>query len=246
MPDCAGAGHLLPVHRVKGLSSYRIGVLGGMGSYATLHFFERLLDSFDVEKEWQRPRIIVDNNCVLPSRTRAILYDELRPELVSGMADSIRRLAGYEVDAIAMPCNTAHCFLPEVRAELSGEADVLVDMLGLVAESASADTWTVLATEGTVATRVYEQYLGPKGVTVDYGDESLQTESRTWIEVVKQKQPIDREAYHAFLRRAGERVVLGCTELSVLDAACGAPSDLKVLDPIGLMVRELHARATTA
>ena len=230
---------------MQGLNSYRIGVLGGMGSYATLHFFERLLDAFDVEKEWQRPRIIVDNNCVLPSRTRAILYDERRAELVSGMADSIRRLAGYEVDAIAMPCNTAHCFLPEVRERLSGEADVLVDMLGLVADAASEGRWTVLATEGTVATRVYEQYLSPKGVKVDYGDEALQAESRTWIEVIKQKQAIDRDAYHAFLRRAGARVVLGCTELSVLDAACGAPEDCTVLDPIGLMVRELHTRATS-
>lgn len=244
MPDCACGGHLLPGRGVKGLNSYRIGVLGGMGSYATLHFFERLLDAFDVEKEWQRPRIIVDNNCVLPSRTRAILYDERRPELVSGMADSIRRLAGYDVDAIAMPCNTAHCFLPEVRAELSGEADVLVDMLGLVADAASKGTWTVLATEGTVATRVYEQYLSPAGVEVDYGDPDLQAESRSWIEVVKQKKPIDADAYYAFLRRAGQRVVLGCTELSVLDAACGAPSDVAVIDPIGLMVAELHARAT--
>lgn len=244
MPDCANCGHLLPGFAVKGLNNYTIGVLGGMGSYATLHFFERLLDSFDVEKEWQRPRIIIDNNCVLPSRTRAILYDELRPELVTGMADSLRRLSGYGVDAIAMPCNTAHCFLPEVRAQLDGEDAALIDMLGLVASASSKGRWTVLATEGTVATRVYEQYLEPVGVEVDYGDETLQKESRHWIEVVKQKQAIDHSGYHAFLRRAGERVVLGCTELSVLDAACGAPDDVAVLDPIGLMVRELHSRAT--
>ena len=229
---------------MQGLNSYKIGVLGGMGSYATLHFFERLLDAFDVEKEWERPRIIIDNNCVLPSRTRAILYHERRDELVRGMADSIRRLVTYDVDAIAIPCNTAHCFLPEVRGAL-GEPDRVVDMLGLVAAAAEPGTWSVLATEGTVATRVYEQYLGPKGIKIDYGDEALQAESRTWIEVVKQKQPIDAEAYFAFLRRAGARVVLGCTELSVLDAACGAPEDVRVLDPIGLMVAELHTRATT-
>lgn len=229
---------------MEGLNRYKIGVLGGMGSYATLHFFERLLGAFDVEKEWQRPRIIIDNNCVLPSRTRAILYDERRDELVGGMADSIRRLASYGVDAIAIPCNTAHCFLPEVRQTLAGEDDAIIDMLGLVASTSTPGAWTVLATEGTVATRVYEQYLSPVSVEVGYGDGAIQAESREWIEVVKQKKPIDELAYHAFLRRAGTRVVLGCTELSVLDAACGAPEDVRVLDPLGLMVAELHHRAT--
>ena len=36
-----------------------IGVVGGMGSYATLNFFGRLLDAFPATKEWERPRIII-------------------------------------------------------------------------------------------------------------------------------------------------------------------------------------------
>ena len=33
-----------------------IGIVGGMGSYATLDFFRRILDAFPAEKEWDRPR----------------------------------------------------------------------------------------------------------------------------------------------------------------------------------------------
>ena len=45
-----------------------IGIVGGMGSYATLHFFQKLLEATPAEKEWDRPRIIIDNRCTMPSR----------------------------------------------------------------------------------------------------------------------------------------------------------------------------------
>lgn len=58
------------------MEDYVIGIIGGMGSYATIDFFRRLVDAFPAEKEWERPRIIVDNYCTMPSRVRAILYNE--------------------------------------------------------------------------------------------------------------------------------------------------------------------------
>lgn len=36
-----------------------IGVIGGMGSYSTAYFFKRFLDSFEVDEEYERPRMIV-------------------------------------------------------------------------------------------------------------------------------------------------------------------------------------------
>ena len=57
---------------------YVLGVLGGMGTYATIHLFQQYAEIFPAEKEWDRPRIIIDNNCTMPSRVRAILYNEKR------------------------------------------------------------------------------------------------------------------------------------------------------------------------
>ena len=59
-----------------------IGILGGMGSYATVEIFRRMVEAFPAEKEWDRPRILIDNNCIMPSRVRAILYNEKREELL--------------------------------------------------------------------------------------------------------------------------------------------------------------------
>ncbi len=81
-----------------------IGILGGMGSYATCAIFQRLLDAFPAEKEWDRPRILIDNNCAMPSRVRAILYGEHEERLVREMSKSVEHLAAAGADRILLGC----------------------------------------------------------------------------------------------------------------------------------------------
>ena len=83
-----------------------IGVVGGFGSYATLDFFERLLEAFPAEKEWERPRILIDNYCTLPSRVRGILYNENKEEIIDGLVNSIKNLMGAGATKIIITCNT--------------------------------------------------------------------------------------------------------------------------------------------
>ena len=71
-----------------------VGVVGGMGSYATVGFFKRLVDAFPARYEWERPRILIDNRCTMPSRVRAILYGERRAELGRPLAEAVTPLVG--------------------------------------------------------------------------------------------------------------------------------------------------------
>ena len=64
-----------------------IGVLGGMGTFATIHLFQQYAEVFEAEKEWDRPRMIIDNRCTMPSRVRSILYDENTDLLISELTD---------------------------------------------------------------------------------------------------------------------------------------------------------------
>ena len=62
-------------------NDFVIGVLGGMGTYATINLFTEYANVFKAVKEWDRPRIIIDNRCTMPSRVRAFLYNEKVDEL---------------------------------------------------------------------------------------------------------------------------------------------------------------------
>ncbi len=223
------------------LNRFVVGILGGMGSYSTLHFFREILDAFDVDKEWERPRVVIDNHCTLPSRTRAILYGERRDELVAGMTASIEGLLRYDPHVICMPCNTAHCFLPEVRQRLGGRDDRVLDMIDLVAaqcEDQGVRRVFLLATEGTIATGVYDDYFGRRGMEVVAADERQQREIRQYIEQVKQKRGLDPAGFASFIDGLGASpVILGCTELSVLyDGSARAT----VLDPIATVVGRIR------
>lgn len=229
-----------------------VGVLGGMGSYVTLHVFERLLDAYRVEKEWERPRIVIDNRCTLPSRVRAILYNERREELALGIADSLTGLAAYQPDVVLLPCHTAHCFLPRAR-EVAGEAAArVVHMIELTVRHAAAQgrrEVLVAATEGTIAAKIYDEFAGPLGIAVRYPDDAGQVRLRGFIEAVKQRRAPEPERFAEFLASFGVAdVVLGCTELSVLyaSAGAGATEGVRVIDPIGLIVGETVRRLPAA
>jgi hypothetical protein len=85
----------------------RIGILGGMGPYATVIFMKNILDMTDAEKDWEHIHTIVDNNTKIPSRSRAILFNETSP--LDGMLESCKKLESYTVDTIVIPCNSESC-----------------------------------------------------------------------------------------------------------------------------------------
>lgn len=213
-----------------------VGVVGGMGSYATVGFFKRLVDAFPARYEWERPRIIIDNRCTMPSRVRAILYGEKRDELVRQLAESVRNLVGGGCSHVFLACNTSHVFLDEVRALVPEESRCIVDMIELLA--CSADSRGVkraflLASEGTIASGIYQDRFGGHGIEVVPASEAMQGELREFIETVKQNK-VDaavKKRFTEFVQGLGENnVILGCTELPLLVE--GAIEDVKLYDPM--------------
>ncbi len=90
-----------------------VGVIGGMGPLATVDFFAQLVRMTPADKDWNHLHIIVDNNPRIPSRTRAILYDEASP--VPYLVDGARRLVAMGAHLLVVPCNSASHFLAPVR-----------------------------------------------------------------------------------------------------------------------------------
>ena len=60
-----------------------VGILGGMGPFATLDFFAQVLKHTHVSRDSEHLRILIDNNVKLPSRTRAVLKVCLSSKVMS-------------------------------------------------------------------------------------------------------------------------------------------------------------------
>lgn len=214
-----------------------IGVMGGMGPYATLAFFKSILDNTPAQKDWDHARVIIDNNPQIPSRTRAFLFGEEDP--VPQMIASANSLKAAGADFVLMPCNSAHYFLPRIREQTNIP---FVDMIGLVSEvvlSMGVRQVGLLAGEVTVKGGLYEQRLEKHGVHVLQVSDDEQAVVRSVIEDAKKNAITNgtrsklRELIGRLAERGAKAVILGCTELPIVlqgeDAGCVLIDSMDVL-----------------
>ncbi len=194
-----------------------IGIVGGMGSYATAYFFRKIIDSFPAEKEWERPRIIIDNNCVMPSRVRAILYNENVDELVDELSKSVDGLVSLGCNKIILACITSHYFLNSLNITYP-HLFTSIDLLKGTVDAIKEKEVYICCTEGTAQTRLWDSYF-QKDTQIIYPDEHELRKLRIFIEAVK-KNNINTEiieSFAEFISKAPcKSIILGCTELPVL------------------------------
>lgn len=220
-----------------------IGIVGGMGSYATLNIFKRILDSFEAEKEWDRPRIIIDNYCTLPSRSRALLYNEKYEEVSNGLAKSVKNLMASGANMIILSSNTGHLFLNEIYSRVPKSKDFIInfiELLGKDVKEKAINEVLLLGTEATVDFNIYKSHLS--GIKVNVPNPSKVKEINVFIEIVKQNKVTDDSIIKfkkLLLDFEDKNIVLGCTELPVLFEKINESIDKNVFDPIDSFIKYL-------
>ena len=197
---------------------------------------------FSAEKEWDRPRIIIDNRCTMPSRVRAFLYGENRNLLIKEMADSLGSLMDAGCTHIMLACNTSHLFLDEVYILNPRLKKCMINMIDLCCKQISKDNVNevfLIASEGTITSEIYQNTLKEYGVKCFTPSEDEFALIRRCIEAVKTNS-FHHEIEEIFVDIAGRMpcCILGCTELPILYEKYGTKIKAdKVYDP-GLIAME--------
>jgi aspartate racemase len=93
-----------------------IGVLGGMGPYATWFFYKKVLDLTDALRDSDHLHIVIDINTEIPSRNRHFIFNELSP--VDKMVEAINKLKLVGCNTVYIPCNSASYFIDEIKNKL--------------------------------------------------------------------------------------------------------------------------------
>lgn len=225
-----------------------IGVLGGMGSYATLHFFEELLNAFPAQKEWDRPRVLIDNRCTMPSRVLAVLEGVKYNQLVEELCDSVRSMLNAGATKIILACNTSHCFLEDIYEnvpEAEGKIVSIIDACCQEIAEAGEKKVSLIASEGTIQSGVFAKGLAPYGVEVSAPQNEQYYMQRDLIEAVKQNC-ITEETIQSFVDLiksfSGDALILGCTEFPVLFSRVpeGTFENIRFYDPLQCVIRVLQ------
>lgn len=188
-----------------------IGILGGMGPRATWAFCEALTREFSFDREREHPRIIVDCNTQIPSRTAAVFGDG--PSPVPGSVESINGLVKLGATIIAAPCNQIYYWHEEISSQITVLWPNMIEIVGITLAEAGMKKVLILGGPVTAQRRIYSKYL-PDAI---YPDESLQESIRLKIEVTKRGQGGGRvdDLIGDFVLYRPDSVLLACTELDV-------------------------------
>lgn len=198
-----------------------VGVLGGMGPYATFAFCNKILQLTPAQKDWNHLRLIIDNNPHIPSRSRAYLYNEDSP--VNGMLESCTKLEHYPVDLIAVPCNSATFYLNEVQAQIGTP---ILNILEVTSQRVKlklqpGSRISVLGGNITYLEKMYRPFLEAEGfLYVDHSEEE-QAKVLSFIEYIKKNGNSDLEEVQNFLKAYSrnynvDAIILGCTEFGCI------------------------------
>lgn len=197
-----------------------LGVLGGLGPMSTVYFYELLTQHTAASCDQDHIDLVISSRASTPDRT-AYMLDPGAPDPFGAMAEDAARLVAFGADLLVIPCNTAHYFYDKLCAAVPVPILNMVEQTVLAAKRGGCRTLGVLATTGTVQTGLYQAMCEKHGLACAVpGPEEQALVMRIIYEEIKRGKRADLKAFGAAvdaLRRQGvQRVVLGCTELSLI------------------------------
>lgn len=199
----------------------RVGILGGMGPQATVLLMQKVLDAVPAADDADHIPLLVDQNPQVPSRIRRLIEgtgDDPGPVL----ADMARRLVACGVEALAMPCNTAHHYAPAIRAAVQVPFLDMVDLsVAKAAKLAVADGRVgILASPAVRKIGLFDAAFARVGVRALYpGDEAAPLLAIRQIKAAgagPTETAVLRAASAELLQRGATVQMIACTEFSLV------------------------------
>lgn len=216
-----------------------IGIMGGMGPLATVDLMNKIIRLTPAKSDQDHIHMIVDSYPQIPDRTSAIMGTGMNP--LPFMKQSAMKLEGAGAELIAIACNTAHFYLQDIQAAINipilnmpEETVRFIDEVGLRSVA-------LLATDGTMATKLYQKSLRKSEIAVVEPDEITQVSVMEGIYAVKagditKGKNLLFQASQTMIEKGAEAVIAGCTEIPlVLSESDG----IKVIDPSHILAKKV-------
>lgn len=242
-----------------------LGIIGGMGPAATIDLQTQITnltgEYTDVKGDQDHLWVVTNSFPEIPDRTKYILHemglsDEETEDPFPYLLQSARKLLSGEPKpkVIGIPCNTAHYFVPALENFLreSGENVEIIHMIRETAKTVQREGIKkvgLLATTGTLQTRLYHNELEALGIEVitpsDEDQESLVMEGiygKTSGKGVKSgftDEPRQRflKVSETLFENGAEAIIEGCTEIPI--ALRREDTDIPLINPTEILARAM-------
>jgi aspartate racemase len=224
-------------------NNYRIGIVGGMGPMAGVILQKLIIDHTPASKDQDHIQVVCFTNSQIPDRTASLKNDN-GAAFSRAIIESVRLLEKVGVDCIAIPCNTAHARFDSIQAATELPVVNMIENTLEILHREGVSRYGILATHGTVASRVFEE---DSDFEVMLPDSKMQQEIMDVIYAIKAGSYNDStitsklQYFIETLKKKGaQKVILACTELSLYSQML---NDKDVIDPLAQLAKQLVAMA---
>ena len=137
------------------------------------------------------------------------------------MVKSAVSLWSMGAQLLVMPCNTAHYFLSQLQKNVEIPILNMIEVTGTALLKKGIKTVGLLATEGTINSRIYQEVFEKIGIDIIIPDEFQQKiiSDLIYNGVKAGNKDYDaseiKDVMQSLLNRGAETLVLGCTELPI-------------------------------
>lgn len=196
-----------------------LGVLGGMGPLATADFLYKLAAATCASRDQEHIRVILHGDCTTPDRTAAVLGKG--PSPLPQLLEGIEFLNAARCAVIAIPCNSAHVWHPEMAQASLAPVLHIVEAAARQVQRNDPKTVRVgvLSTEGTYRMGIYKGQLEKLGFEVlTPTQDEFDTLVSPGIADIKGNRMREAEekfdvAADRLIARGAQQIILGCTEI---------------------------------
>jgi len=196
-----------------------IGILGGMGTQASLDFCNKLAILNRGKSDQKYPMFILYNKSKIPKRPENLKkYYNVLKSLIEGC----RLLQKNKCKFIVMPCNTAHYWRDDLQKKIK------IPILSIPKEvflhtkrnCKRGSKIGILCTEATLKTKIYNRYFDNDFKLVSPAKPLQKKYVNKAIKFVKMGKVKDAEkvikpAINYLIKIKCKKIILGCTELPI-------------------------------
>ena len=198
----------------------KLGVIGGLGPMATAYFYQLLVQMSQARTDQEHMEVLLHSVPQIPDRTGYIIGKSMENPLPL-MAETGRNLVRQGAEVIAIPCVTAHFFQQQLEAEIGVPVLNAIEETLLTLQASSIERVGLMATDGTIQSRLFQNSLEAAGISCVLPCEEGQKQVMHFIyEEVKAGRPVNlplfQETAEELFRQDAQVVLLGCTELSLI------------------------------
>lgn len=217
----------------------KLGIIGGLGPMATIYFMELVVKMTKAKYDKDHIPMVIYSYPETPDRTEYIL-DNSKPNPLPAILDMGKNLKSQGAEYLAMPCITAHHFGDDIKNAVGEGFIDMIDETAKYLKYKGIDTVGLMATDGTVSSKVFEKTLNKYGINVVVpSDEKQQIVMDIIYKQVKAGKEVNIDDLYRVkneLKSKGARVfILGCTELSVIKGHY--PLDGEFLDVLEILAK---------